>query len=123
MLPSHPPLQLHPDKGGDALAFAQLKSAFDTVSDPLKLQQWQRGHGGGVAAVDTVDIEAMAYDASARRFTWPCRCGDVFHAPEHMLDLRCVAAAAPCVTSVLLLPSGTTRSSAPPAPPPCASSL
>jgi hypothetical protein len=79
---------MHPDKGGDASAFAQLKTAFETVSDPLKLQQWQRGQGGGAAAVDSVDIDCMAYDGTRHSFTHPCRCGGVFEAAESMLDLR-----------------------------------
>jgi hypothetical protein len=84
---------MHPDKGGDASAFAQLKTAFETVSDPLKLQQWQHGQGGGAAAVESVDIECMAYDGARRSFTHACRCGGVFEAPESMLDLRWVARA------------------------------
>jgi hypothetical protein len=86
-VPNTPPLQLHPDKGGDASEFAKLKSAFEIVSDPVQLLQWQRLHGGASAAIDSVEIDAMAYDADRRCFTHPCRCGNEFEAAETMLDL------------------------------------
>lgn len=82
-------LQKHPDKGGDAAAFARLKSAFEILSDPAKLQEWQRGQCGSDCpgtASETVDIDAMAYDAAGRCFKHPCRCGDEFVAGEDMLD-------------------------------------
>lgn len=82
-------LQTHPDKGGDAAAFARLKSAFETITDPAKLQLWQRSQDGGsrVSASETVDIDAMAFDAARGCFMQPCRCGDEFVVPERMLEL------------------------------------
>ncbi len=83
---------MHPDKGGDAAAFARLNSAFETLSDPERLQQWQQSRraGGGGAASESVDIDALAYDAAAACYRHACRCGDDIVAPEDMLDLGCV---------------------------------
>ena len=89
---THAVLQKHPDKGGDAAAFARLKSAFEILSDPAKLQEWQRGQCGSdcpATASETVDIDAMVYDTAGRCFKHPCRCGDEFVACEDMLDRGC----------------------------------
>jgi len=87
--PPLPLLQLHPDKGGDASAFARLQSAFEILSDSVKLQQWQRSQTGiSSSASEAVDIDVMLYDGAGRCFKHPCRCGDVFVVPEEMLDLR-----------------------------------
>jgi hypothetical protein len=85
---------MHPDKGGDAAAFARLNSAFETLSDPDRLQQWRQSRCSGVAtASESVDIDALAYDAAAACFRHRCRCGDDIVAREDMLDLGCVPAA------------------------------
>jgi hypothetical protein len=95
----HRPLQAHPDKGGDAASFARLKSAYETISDPAALVQWQRSQGGscgGASASETVDIDSMAFDAAGCCFTHACRCGDNFVVPEHMLDMRCAGVGRAC---------------------------
>jgi hypothetical protein len=82
-------LQVHPDKGGDAASFARLKSAFDTIADAAKLQQWQRSRCGGATCSDAVDIDAMQFDAARGCYSQPCRCGDKFVVSEQMLEQRC----------------------------------
>lgn len=44
-----------------------------------------------MSASETVDIDAMAFDAARGCFMQPCRCGDEFVVPERMLELRCAA--------------------------------
>jgi DnaJ-class molecular chaperone len=80
-------LQLHPDKGGDAAAFAALKNAFETLSDSTKLQAWEQGQGQGQGqGFECVDIDAMAYHAARGCFTLACRCSGEFVASEDLLD-------------------------------------
>lgn len=53
----------HPDKGGDAGKFAEVRAAYETLSDPAKRAALDTGNvDGGVASEETIAARA-AQDA------------------------------------------------------------
>jgi curved DNA-binding protein CbpA len=56
--------QLHPDAGGDAAAFAELKRAYDTLADPVRRLTYDRTGRVDGGPADSIDAAARGLIAS-----------------------------------------------------------
>lgn len=82
--------KLHPDAGGDAAAFAELKAAYDCLSDPVKRLTYDKTGRVDDGPVDSVEAGARGLIASLLEDFIQSKenlfCVDLVAAMEAMID-------------------------------------